>query len=152
MNTLSKQASEKILELNISLETEKYHFLVPVWNEENKNEWWILSEREYNLLDFMKNSLKKIPAPNLQELFLALEEIGEKLGWKKDKYCNDCGEELGVDGKVVFCPSCPLLDSNKTKQRIGATKQYARRFTDIFLKKGMDAVSEEIINLISKKG
>ena len=151
MTTITKQASEHIKELGISLKTEKkwersYTRVENYETRENKVEVgdWHTVENivqittgqevfEWWYKDVRKIEKNWFPAPNLQELFLALEEIGEKLGWKTYKARIGSGE---------------IWDFQNAEK---AWKQHVPRLTDSFLKGGMEGVSEEIINLISKK-
>ena len=134
--TITKQASEKIAKLGISLKTENYYCSDVgeiTFSEDCK--------------PFKKAICgKHLPLPNLQELFLALEEIGEKLGMRKaGNHCvsgDGCVENEGAMHEGICA----------WKYYETEWKETAHRLTDIFLENGMEGVSEEIINLISKKG
>ena len=125
-NTLSKEASQKIKELGISLETEM------IWvGGKNKT-----TERNFNLHTknlFHKHpaNYKIIPAPNFQELLLTLKEIGKKLGW---------GEVSDIAHSMAYSKGVKFPNTRWEME--------VHHLTDIFLEKGMSGVSKEIINLI----
>ena len=122
MNTLNLQASKAIQALGVEVESEEW------WNEHDSPAGGSLWQ-----LDGVRPHPLQVgyPAPNLQELLLALPEIGEKLGW--DVYTK------------VFVSGAGFSRSGKTEE------YHAHHLLDIFLEKGMEGVSEEIIGLVENK-
>jgi len=107
--TLNLQASKAIQALGVEVESEEW------WNEHDSPAGGSLWQ-----LDGVRPHPLQVgyPAPNLQELLLALPEIGEKLGWS-----------ISPEAKRI----------------------HAHHLLDIFLEKGMEGVSEEIIGLVENK-
>ena len=73
----------------------------------------------------------------LDELFTALPEIGEKLGWK-------ASTETG------FYRSCVSPAGQGFAQEMQSTSEYhTHQLTDTYLQDGMSGVSEKVIKLLS---
>jgi len=116
--TLNLEASKAIHELGVEVESEKW------WSDELimqgiAKEWVIVTSKAYDKAQY-------IPAPNLQELFLALPEIGEKLGWDEREELRD-----------------PMFNE------IRNYKYYSLILTDTYLESGMEGVSKQVIELLS---
>ena len=129
MKTLSQETSKKIAVLGIEIKTQRWwgnryihRNSVGKIPADQRTEWILFDpSASYPILggDF--------PAPNLQETLLALEAIGEKLGWQ-DKNKN------------------PHLGTNKEPQ--AEYKYHAHRLTDALLTGGMSAVDKYVGELL----
>lgn len=126
---LSKETSQKIKELGVDIKTEKWHWQF-VNEPLNINRYKGVSSWEREGKYNGAYHIRLAPAPNLQELLLALKEIGEKAKW----------------GDV------DIYKRDTAFNRIIQTgwNRKAHILTDIFLEKGMEGVDKYILELISE--
>ncbi len=121
--TLSTKASKLIHDKGIVIECEK-HWDSHAINKINDG-FGLTSDGEYPALSF-----GEYPAPNFQELILALDSIGEVMGW---------------DGKTKELRHGNWDEvSNMTSEYISMTKYQAHKLLDIFLKEGMSGCDKEV--------
>ena len=139
MNTLTKETSKLIADLGIEVVTEKWW--VKVYDDNHEVVWKLQSDTTMRI---WSPNEEKYPAPSIGETLLALEAIGEKLGWENKQHPYG---RLTIQKEYDCSISCARCVVNK---RIKPYEYHAQHLTTLFLDKtkGLKAVDAYIAKLL----